>query len=1096
MFLFKLRSACILACIISLLPLMMMAQGPLGNNEIVFVNADNSDAQFDIFPKGFIFNNELIYHTHVVRFDPVQEQLLNNGNLARFNGTMGASESWGFESPWASDEYVSTAGVTAKQMLGFGEYTIKIGDIVPSFTLNLIDANWHNIDDNQVVKFVFTYTGTSISMDVYHDRGGPPIYQTANVPSVVNVWDYTGMPRERTGKFIDGSNRVFYIEGPRYTPIIPIPSTNVTNAKLDVNTELWGDVALASGATIDLHVANGESTKLKIIEQSTLTCEAGSVLRLSSGVTFYAQIEFMGGPTMRGKAIMHHPLILRGEGELIRTNIEWTTNFQIDDQSDFSFRLGGTFTFTSANNEKNIYLNGTMRFYDNATYNINAETIYAQSPNTPLSQPAYFLTNPGVQLSGLNSVQGLDNSIIRSDGAENDPCEWNFNSMGAVDIYDVLEGNYTTFRGGAIDPMNNHKWQGILLGYELSVIDFDHCVIKDIHTDSLSHGSAVHFYGSQGIVSCHGVVHNGNEIDYSHIIHDESDVARTGDGIFLQPDFNSGDRSYLRLWYSCIFDHWFTGLTNVESTVDMVGNAIFGGLLYPAIGSTQNRGVGGAFISNLIMADNCIRDHAIQGLYTWEQSETWFYRPGISNEEGHNAITDNGPPTPPTPPPHSLDFYPSQIVLASNSSLTGGYVIPPAPFATYNNISHWSSFAKRAYLDNSDALMERNWWGEQPADCNPDYGTLTPDQENRFFTLVSSTLSTYQAKCSVSNTRVCGGTCPEGSGIIITAPPSPQPIVFAEDGYANLMGALQMHKNNSGQPDLIAARRQFLLHAGKNEIDNAYNVVAHQLLTARNASTVASVCGWALHLELERGRKNIEPLMHCLSRVVLFLSTHQNLVSRNDVKAPILYTLGHAYGAAGDYQTVDQIANELQTRYPNSEYALKAIDLMQLAAMARRDTVAVDHAIAQLTKAGVDAEHLRTAQKMRLGFLRAKPRGMVSRRVTSHPKLDVRYGWNNQAMPSNALGLRNFPNPFSTAIDGSPSTIIEFTLPRTSRVVLKLYSMLGSEVATIMNEERSAGKHFIPFDTKMVRGSLPPGIYFYTLTTDEQVCTGKMNIIR
>jgi len=66
---------------------------------------------------------------------------------------------------------------------------------------------------------------------------------------------------------------------------------------------------------------------------------------------------------------------------------------------------------------------------------------------------------------------------------------------------------------------------------------------------------------------------------------------------------------------------------------------------------------------------------------------------------------------------------------------------------------------------------------------------------------------------------------------------------------------------------------------------------------------------------------------------------------------------------------------------------------------------------------------------------------------------------------------QNFPNPFN------PSTTIQYQLPVESRVSLKLYDMLGREVATLVNEERPSGYH----EVRWIASNAASGVYFYRL---------------
>ncbi|MBS4035333.1 MAG: T9SS type A sorting domain-containing protein [Ignavibacterium sp.] len=88
-----------------------------------------------------------------------------------------------------------------------------------------------------------------------------------------------------------------------------------------------------------------------------------------------------------------------------------------------------------------------------------------------------------------------------------------------------------------------------------------------------------------------------------------------------------------------------------------------------------------------------------------------------------------------------------------------------------------------------------------------------------------------------------------------------------------------------------------------------------------------------------------------------------------------------------------------------------------------------------------------------------------------------------------ALG-QNYPNPFN------PSTIISFQLPVSSNATLKVYDVLGNEVATLLNEYREAGKYEVVFDASFAGGGLSSGIYIYKLQAANNIFTKKMTIIK
>jgi len=91
--------------------------------------------------------------------------------------------------------------------------------------------------------------------------------------------------------------------------------------------------------------------------------------------------------------------------------------------------------------------------------------------------------------------------------------------------------------------------------------------------------------------------------------------------------------------------------------------------------------------------------------------------------------------------------------------------------------------------------------------------------------------------------------------------------------------------------------------------------------------------------------------------------------------------------------------------------------------------------------------------------------------------------------PSQAIEYelsQNYPNPFN------PSSTISYQIPELSFVTLKVYDVLGSEIITLVNEEKVVGSYEIEFDATL----LPSGIYFYRLQAGSFVETKKMVLMK
>ena len=93
---------------------------------------------------------------------------------------------------------------------------------------------------------------------------------------------------------------------------------------------------------------------------------------------------------------------------------------------------------------------------------------------------------------------------------------------------------------------------------------------------------------------------------------------------------------------------------------------------------------------------------------------------------------------------------------------------------------------------------------------------------------------------------------------------------------------------------------------------------------------------------------------------------------------------------------------------------------------------------------------------------------------------------NRPGIPDNFGISQNYPNPFN------PSTNISFNIPKRSQVSLKVFDLLGREVATIVSEEMSAGSYSRTWNAV----NMPSGVYFYRLQSGSFNETKKLVLLR
>jgi hypothetical protein len=92
----------------------------------------------------------------------------------------------------------------------------------------------------------------------------------------------------------------------------------------------------------------------------------------------------------------------------------------------------------------------------------------------------------------------------------------------------------------------------------------------------------------------------------------------------------------------------------------------------------------------------------------------------------------------------------------------------------------------------------------------------------------------------------------------------------------------------------------------------------------------------------------------------------------------------------------------------------------------------------------------------------------------------------SSVLPGKFELYQNYPNPFN------PSTIIRFKIEDLRFTTLKVYDILGKEIASLVNEKLKAGTYEVTLDG----GNLSSGIYFYKLTAGNYIETKRMILMK
>lgn len=111
----------------------------------------------------------------------------------------------------------------------------------------------------------------------------------------------------------------------------------------------------------------------------------------------------------------------------------------------------------------------------------------------------------------------------------------------------------------------------------------------------------------------------------------------------------------------------------------------------------------------------------------------------------------------------------------------------------------------------------------------------------------------------------------------------------------------------------------------------------------------------------------------------------------------------------------------------------------------------------------------------------------IGRFITKIYKPDSTTSINDdEILPTSIKLYQNYPNPFN------PSTKIKFSIPKSSKVILKVFDAVGKEVETLVNEFKSSGTYEITWYAE----NLPTGIYFYQIRSNNFIETKKLVLLK
>ena len=190
--------------------------------------------------------------------------------------------------------------------------------------------------------------------------------------------------------------------------------------------------------------------------------------------------------------------------------------------------------------------------------------------------------------------------------------------------------------------------------------------------------------------------------------------------------------------------------------------------------------------------------------------------------------------------------------------------------------------------------------------------------------------------------------------------------------------------------------------------------------------------------------------------------------------------LAHMYSRQDNSEMARNVNNDLIKEHPNTPVAIRAkLNNAYLALYAEKD---VDRAATLFNEAASRAD---LSTDVELSIVRRAIEAEAAMQGREEPVLRT-YTSSEQREPTETDLLQNYPNPYN------PATIIQYTVSEPGLVGLKVYDVLGRQIAVLVDEKKQPGDYTVSFDAS----KLPTGVYFYHLVAGNKSIIKKMSVVK
>jgi len=499
-----------------------------------------------------------------------------------------------------------------------------------------------------------------------------------------------------------------------------------------------------------------------------------------------------------------------------------------------------------------------------------------------------------------------------------------------------------------------------------------------------------------------------------------------------------GMQSYNTTLQYCSIGGASTGIT-IEPSYQTVLNCIIDGCgvgidvytidghFEPVIASNEIRNCAfGIYFHQAPLSD--VRDNHIHsndvGVYAY-LSNPLFHNNVIENNRGFGVLTEESSPRfgdflPNDRGCNTIRYNTTHSESADLKSVGGepflGYYDGNEIFGGFNNVYSGTGGSPCHVRLEGGAYVRGffTWWGEDPP--RPELFCVNNSKID-----YSKPLNGPPAEC-------------QGSFAQLSLPTDP------EEQLLNTAAVQRGRRNYTGA-----------LHTYSSFVANRPNSRFASRALRELRQTYRDFRGWSRDSTLQ------QQLMNVLSATAINHASVQ-------VKRTALGLLAEEYLSRRDWNRARTAWEQLRSTAANTPFERSSLhSLFALHAYSLHDTASA-RSILTILKNRFPLDHLTTLAERRYASLTRRAIQPFGRVVAPEPQMV-------NELPKEYKLYQNYPNPFN------PSTTIKFQLPDDGIVTLKVYDILGREVATLVNEVRVAGTHDVTFDASQFAS----GVYIYRM---------------